>query len=326
MTGKLTALVVGVGAVGSGYDERRSDRPPLSHAGAYATHAEITLVGAVDTDAGARERFSARWGLPCHASLDDALARGVPDIVSVCTPAEGRLATVTALLEAGVSAIWCEKPLAASVAEGASIVAACEGVSVPLQVNFLRRFDPLHRRAAERIADLGGCRQLDVRYSGSLRAYGTHGTDLFRWFAGEPAWVHATAVRDREPLVILGAHDGAVGLLSQVPSRELELFEVDVFTADARLTLAALGEQLLAAEAVESGLFPGVRRLEYGLSVDGNGLADAMMGGVNALIENLTVGAPLPCSGTDGLAALAVQEAVESSLASGMAVELGAIA
>jgi hypothetical protein len=51
-----------------------------------------------------------------------------------------------------------------------------------------------------------------------------------------------------------------------------------------------------------------------------------MMGGVNALIENLTVGTPLPCSGTDGLAALAVQEAVESSLASGMAVELGAIA
>jgi predicted dehydrogenase len=315
VTAVLDALVIGAGAVGSGYDESRRGDAPLTHAGAYDCHPATRLVGAVDPEPLARERFTARWGVPAHGDLDAALSAGVPAVVSLCTPAAGRVVLVEQLLDAGVRAIWCEKPMAAGTTEGTLIVAACAHANVALQVNFLRRFDPLHARVASRVRKLGGVEQLDVRYGGPLRGYGTHGVDLFRWFAGEVAWVDAVAVEGREPLVVLGTATGAIGVLAHVPARAAELFEVDVLSGGERLMLGGLGEQLVVATAGPSALFDGVTRLDYGGARDASGVAQAMMGGVQALVDHLRDGTPLPCSGADGVAALAVHDAVEAALA-----------
>ena len=315
MTVVLDALVIGAGAVGSGYDETRLAEPPLSHAGAYALHPATRLVGAVDPDPLARERFTARWDVPAHADLGSALRHGSPALVSLCTPAAGREMLVEQLRDAGVQAIWAEKPLAAGTTEGALMVATCERANIALQVNFLRRFDPLHVEVARRVHEIGGVEQLDVRYGGPLRGYGTHGVDLFRWFAGEVAWVDAVALEGREPLVVLGTAAGAIGVLAHVPTTAVELFEVDVLSGGTRLMLGGLGEQLVVASAGPSALFVGVTRLDYGGPCDATGVAHAMMGGVQALVDHLRDGTPLPCSGADGVAALAVHDAVDAALA-----------
>lgn len=315
MSAVLDALVIGAGAVGCGYDEERRDSPPLTHAGAYERHPATRLAGAVDPDPEARERFSARWGAPAYADLESALEGGAPALASLCTPVAGRDALVAQLLDAGVRAIWCEKPLAAGRAEGALLVAACERAGVALQVNFIRRFDPLHALVAARARELGGVVQLDVRYGGPLRDYGTHGVDLFRWIAGEVAWVDAVAVDGRDPLVVLGTEDGAIGVLAHVPGTDVELFEVDVLAGGERLMLGGLGEQLAVASAGPSALFRGVTRLDYGGPRDTSGVAAAMMGGVQALVDHLLDGTPLSCTGADGVAALAVHDAIDAALA-----------
>lgn len=55
-------------------------------------------------------------GLPCAATLDDALARGDIDLVDVCLPPDLHVPTATQALQAGCDVI-CEKPLAPCLAD-----------------------------------------------------------------------------------------------------------------------------------------------------------------------------------------------------------------
>jgi hypothetical protein len=112
------------------------------------------------------------------------------------------------------------------------------------------------------------------------------------------------------------------GVLAQVPGCGAELFEIDVLAAGERLLLGGLGEQLTRASAAASGLFTGVTRLDYGRPADGGGIAEAMMGGVRALVDHLRSGRPLPCTGADGVAALAIHDAIDAALASRRRVSL----
>ncbi len=320
MTEPLACLVVGCGAVGSGYDEPRPAGPPLTHAGAYAAHPATHLAGGVDPDAAARDRFERRWQAPCTADLDSALA-AQPDLVSVSTPPDGRLSLVERILAARPRAIWCEKPLAASANEAEEIRLRCASVGVGLQVNFHRRFDPPHRRIAELVAAGPPALHLDVRYSGTLRNYGPHAVDLFRWLVGEPSWVEAVGARD-EPSALLVTERGATGFFHRVAVPGLDLFEADLFTPEARVSLGALGERILVGGHRPSGLWVDTQVLDPGGDMAEDGLAGAMLGGVQSLFDHVAGDTPLLCTGRDGVVALRTVEAVERAARDGGRVPL----
>ena len=304
----IPALVVGCGAIGSDYDQRvPAGAPPRSHAGAYAASARTELVGGVDPDPGARERFAERWNVPCHASLADALAASAPVVASVCTPPDVRTEIVEALLVHGVRAIWIEKPLAHELAAAESIVAACARSAVPLQVNFSRRFDRLHQRVAERVH--GRVLHADFRFSGTLENYGSHAIDLYRWFVGEP--VHVSSSSGAGHLLIqVATEDGRSGTFMRIESTRRKFFDCDLWLDDGRVVLSALGEQLVEARAASSPLFPGLDRLELGPPDAEVGLAQAMSAALDTLLDHLELGTPLRCTGEDGVAELRVRERV----------------
>jgi predicted dehydrogenase len=324
MTQELPALVVGCGAVGSQYDEGRAGDLPLTHAGAYRAHEATRLDAGVDPDPDARRRFEEHWGIPCYPELDAALAEHQPTIISVCTPFETHLAVVDQALGAGARALWVEKPLATTHSEGEKMVAACARAGAALQVNFLRRFDPFHQSVAKILDNTTApLLHADFRFSGSLRDFGSHAFDLFRWFTGEPGWVRAVRLPTGEPVVLLGAPSGVTASFTRVPAESIELFECYLFTSECMLSLAGLGEQLLTAEAKPSVLFRDVLRLSKPV-VSSGGLEHAMIEGVDSLVSHLKSGTPLLCGGADGLAALAIQEAAEESLARQDFVPMGA--
>jgi predicted dehydrogenase len=320
VTEPLACLVVGCGAIGSGYDEPRPDGPPLTHAGAYAAHPATRLAGGVDPDRAACDRFERRWGVSCTGDLAAALAAG-PALVSVCTPPDGRLALVKQILDAQPQAIWCEKPLAGSAEEAEQLRSRCEDAGVALQVNFHRRFDPAHRRIADLVAAGALPLHLDVRYSGALRNYGPHAVDLFRWLVGDPRWVEAVG-DPAEPSALLVAEGGATGFFHRVAAPPLDLFEVDLFTQQLRISLGALGERILVGRARPSGLWTDTQVLDPGVEAAEHGLAGAMLGGVQSLVDHLSAGAPLLCTGHDGVAALRAVEAIESAVQDGGRVPL----
>ena len=320
MTAVLDAVVVGCGRIGSGYDLGREGEPPLSHAGAYEAHPGTRLRGAVDPDPAARARFEARWGVPCHEDLGEALDSIRPRVVSICTPPEERIELVERAVAAGAQAIWIEKPLAVSSDAGREIVEITERAGVALQVNFHRRFDPAHRRVANVLSADPRPIHADLRFSGSLTNFGSHAFDLFRWLVGDPSRVRAMALDDREPFAFVETLDGSTGTFCQVPMDGVAIFDADFVTSRRRLTLAAMGEQHLEAPVAESVLFRGALRHEYRGRPD-DGIGGAMVAAVASLI-GAAAGERALCTGRDGLAALLLHEAVVEAADTASSVEL----
>lgn len=315
----LGALVVGCGDVGSGYDEKRPGGLPLSHAGAYTAHPRTRLVGGVDSDADARRRFERRWDAPAYSEFSQAIADCHPAVVSVCTPTDARPALVARVVDAGARAIWAEKPLAPSASAAEELVASCEQAGVPLQVNFLRRFDKLHRRVA---AVVGTRFRADFRFSGSLENYGAHAFDLFRWYAGDVSAARPGSVDDGEPLLLLESPGGASASFWRVPSGDVDMFECDFYTDRGRFTLSGLGTRLVLWEPSADDLFVGVRTLGRPEVDDTRGLESAMLGGVTSLTACVDRGEPLLCDGRDGLAALRIEEAAREAARTGKRVPI----
>lgn len=267
----MKAIVVGCGLIGSDYGDQ-------SHAGTYMASDRIELVEGIDLDPQRRRQFEARWDV---ASND--VIGGPIDVASICTPPSARFLIISQLLKSGVKAIWCEKPLAETVAEAEGIVAICKDAGVPLQVNFQRRFDPLHQRA--KTYDLGKPLHFQCTFSGDMLRVGCHAIDLYRWFGADSMQ------------------------LDPIESNGTTVFDVNLTGPKGRVSFAAMGQQLLYGPTEDSLAFPGVEEQRLYL-ISTQGLHEAMRRGLDSLLDHLEKGTPLLCTGEDGLAALRIHEAI----------------
>jgi predicted dehydrogenase len=115
------------------------------------------------------ERGAARAGVlnvrHAYASLDEILADPHVDVVHVTSPNHLHVPQAAAILAAGKHVI-CEKPLAMTATESATLVAQAEASGLVNAVNFNIRFYPIHQHVRERIAagDLGTVRFVTGHY------------------------------------------------------------------------------------------------------------------------------------------------------------------
>ena len=116
------------------------------HGLALTENITAEIVAAVDTDRGRREQFAARWGGEPFDRLDPALGRA--DAVYVLTPPGFRREYAVQALAAGKH-VFCEKPLAVSVDDGAAIVEAAERHPVVAATGFNHRYRNGYRRLHE---------------------------------------------------------------------------------------------------------------------------------------------------------------------------------
>ena len=92
---------------------------------------EVQVVAGCDISAEARERFLERWEPPGPDLLVfddyDAMLQEVPlDIVAIATPDNLHGPVVKAAANAGVKAIFCEKPISTHTDEVDEMIAAIE--------------------------------------------------------------------------------------------------------------------------------------------------------------------------------------------------------
>ena len=77
---------------------------------AYANHPACEIVALVDRAKDRRRAFADRYGVETvFDTLEELLARKVPDIVSAILPTSYNPETVIACAEAGVKVVSCEK-------------------------------------------------------------------------------------------------------------------------------------------------------------------------------------------------------------------------
>jgi predicted dehydrogenase len=183
------AGIIGLGFIGGG-DQVSGDRIGQKVANLDGTHREtfsknarVELVAGCDFDAGRRERFAQRTSARTYDDWRAMLETERPDIVGVATYSPSHAELTIGCAEAGVRAVYCEKPIASSLAEADAMIAACEQAGSLLVINHNRRFNPNYRRLRELIAagELGELTSVSLRWStGRLGCVGTHFFDAAR--------------------------------------------------------------------------------------------------------------------------------------------------
>jgi predicted dehydrogenase len=290
-----TALIglswIGADPAGPASDPVLGTAVPYSHASAMAAVPEIEVVAGCDIVAAARDRFveqwSGRWpGLRVYDDYQELLKRERPDIVSVVIPDHLHTAPVLAAIEFGARGIFCEKPLATSVAEADQIVAAGASSGVPICVDHTRRWMPefVEARRLVRSGAIGRLSQIVLQIGGPramLFRNHTHMIDLLNYYAeAEPQWVvaelepelvgYGTAYRGdggTDPSTDPGANyyvafaNGVRAYITGMKDTVPEV-SVDLIGPRGRLSIDAEGFRLVTFESDDLRSKPAVPRIE----------------------------------------------------------------
>lgn len=187
---------IGVCVVGTG-------RAGLVHARNYRLNvAGASLAAIVDADLDVAKRAARELQVDHYfSSLQDALETATFDAICITSPTFTHRDLAAAAAEAGKH-VFCEKPMAITMAEAEEMIEAARTAQVVLQMGFMRRFDPVFRAAKERFegGDIGtpmlirsltrgpglpGRWACDIRISnGMLAEVNSHDFDTIRWLGG----------------------------------------------------------------------------------------------------------------------------------------------
>jgi predicted dehydrogenase len=197
-------LVVGLGTMG------------LSHARAYQAIDGFELVGLCTRNAATRADLDREFpGLPRFEGLTEALAALEPDAVAIATYTEHHAPMALEALQAGAH-VFCEKPLADSLAAAEKVVAAARKANKALLIGYILRVHPSWTRFIEIGRTLG--KPLIMRMNLNQQSSGSF-------------WeVHKALMRSTSPIVDCGVH--YVDIMCQVTRAKPVL----VHAVGARLT------------------------------------------------------------------------------------------
>src|SRR5690606_28803288 len=123
------------------------------HLRAYSLLDGVEVAWICDRDPEAAVRAAASFGVPrATADLADVLEDPDVDLVDVVTPVASHAPQAIEALAAGKS-VLCEKPMALNLDQAREMVAAEAASEGQLHVKYHQRFDPVHERVRDAIAD-----------------------------------------------------------------------------------------------------------------------------------------------------------------------------
>lgn len=282
---KVKAAVIGLGKIGYEWEYDQLRMKPATHFGAYMAHREVDLVGVVDIDDRKRADFSERFPrIPVYANHEDMLYKEKPEIVSVCTPVQTHLEIVRDIIRYdGVKGIFCEKPIAPTVAQAEEMIRRCEMFNIKLAINHTRRWDDYWRwvyRVLNEWAVLISVQSMVCCMSGDILDVGVHMADLVNWL--------------KPPTATLW--------FIPVPVKYL-IFEVDFLGEQGRLRITDNGHSVKLYSATKSKHYEGIFELEESNKTPGSRRAP-LLNAADDLLQCLQSGKAPECTGKDGLAAL----------------------
>lgn len=324
--GPWRAAVIGCGRIGCAFDDDPNRTQVSTHAGAYRRTPGVELVALADLDRARLDRYGDKFGVAGrYVDYLEMLRRESPDVVSVCTPSATHAAVVRDSVEAGVKAVFCEKPMADSAADARAMHALCESRGVVLLVNHKRRFSPFHQAVAGFLGAgrMGEIQQATVYYVSGVANTGSHLFDLLRLYFGDVAWLetrlsHRTSPLAGDPNVdgVLWCEQGFPVILQACDTASYYILEIAILGTEGRLRI-----KTGTFEAVEwEEARPSAHATEYRELVPAvppippvDARPEIMIAGVTHLVDCLEgVARPL-CGGMDGVRAVEMFEAVKSS-------------
>jgi len=177
-----------VGIIGCG-------RRGKAHARGYAASRDAEIVACADPNRENAEALAKEQKVPeskVYADYERMLEVEEPDVVSICTWPGLHAQMVIDSAEAGVKAVFCEKPMAPTWGESKRLYQACVDSGVVIAFCHQRRFGATFIKAKELANDgtIGELHRVEG-YCSNLFDWGTHWFDMFFFYNNEePAeWV-----------------------------------------------------------------------------------------------------------------------------------------
>jgi predicted dehydrogenase len=178
-----TGGIAGMGILGM-HDEEKIGKEKIktSHAGGYDAAENIELVAIADVDKDKLAKFGEAWEIPRkHQYTDHQQMLEIEDldVVSVCTPSYRHHDHVldAAQSASNPSVIWCEKPIASSVAEAEEMCDVCSETDTDLVINHSFRFTSKLRKLRSLIQEqgiLGNIHSVSTQFRMELMRNSTH--------------------------------------------------------------------------------------------------------------------------------------------------------
>ena len=331
------AGLLGCGAIGSVYDERRSlDGPVFTQAGMFSTSNAFELICIADPDSRRRQDCAQAWRVEkTYASHQELLRHEQPQVVGVATPDDTHEAILEDILDLGQPrAVFLEKPLARSAARGLEIGLGYEAAGIALVVNYVRRYDETHRRVRDFVArgGLGRVHGVCAQYVRGLRHNGCHAVNLLRFLFGEPLRVRAVGLEQGsmplDPSLDVRL-EFPCGLVAQLVAMDrlgycYSVFELEISGDAGRLRLDATAEEVTLLRTEPSTLFPNFSRLVPAPTDMGGTYGNALRAAARELdLLAADPGLRLENHWREALRDLEIIEAaMASAMAQGAAVEL----
>jgi UDP-N-acetylglucosamine 3-dehydrogenase len=159
MTKILRAAVIGAGSMGR------------NHARVYAEMDDVDLVAVADPAPEVLAKVAQRHRVRTYTDYREMIDREQLDLVSIVVPTEQHFAVACDTLQAKIPTL-VEKPIAATVAEGAALVALAQELGVMLTVGHIERFNPaiIALKGQLELGALGRVYQIHVRRIGPFPA------------------------------------------------------------------------------------------------------------------------------------------------------------
>jgi len=269
-------------------------------------------------------------------SLDDMLACKEVETVVITTPDKFHANAISAIARAGKN-IFCEKPIALTMADAEAAVAEVTKAGVRMQIGFMRRYDPGYAAAMKRIEageigepvifksvgrdkDAPPISAFQSGINGMLFYTNTiHDFDLARWLMrDEVTEVHAhTTCAIRLEIAQYGDVVASVvnlkferGAIGNIESYQQAVYGYDVRTEIVGSKGAIFVGTLQQTPAVFLSASGGLQNLaDHFLTT----FADAYVLEMRDFVHNILHDKPLRVSANDGLRALAIAAAAEGS-------------
>ncbi len=328
----------GWGLIGTGRIAEERILPAIN------AHAGNWLAGVVSRDAGRAEAFARKFkAARAYTSYDELLRDPDVTVVAIHTPNSQHAAQAIAAARAGKH-VFCDKPMATSVADAERVVRECEKAGVKLGMNFHNRYMPSYIETRRLIAsgaigevqlvqleaspglrsgERAGTWRLDAALAGLGTTYsiGVHVFDILRYLL-ESEVTMVSAFFDTAPGVMEGVNlstlrfaNGAFAQVSVHETAPLPRNDFVIYGSKGRIVGRGLTRSRAAGELH-------VTTADGRASVTEFPVTDAHAAAVAAFSDALIAGRePVP-SGLDGLRSAQLTEAMARSDAEGVHVRM----
>ena len=273
---EFRAGVVGCGRIGSLYDEQSDGQGVYTHAGMYRATPGILLACGADPDPDRVRSFGRHWGCDnLFSDVQTMLEQCPVDVLSVTTPDNTHEEIIRQAVQARrpPRVVLVEKPLAATAQAGEKLLAEAEEAGVLLLVNYVRRWDEMHRNIRSLLHSdrLGTIRWVTGYYVRGIRHNGCHLVNLMRFLFGEIEQVEPVGRTDTRFLendfslharVVFSS--GAEGLLVALdqPGYAYSIFDLDIFGTKGRVRITANGARAELYSARQDPRFTNFKTLD----------------------------------------------------------------